>query len=103
MAAEAAEAVAITHAAVTFGRRRAQWGQTALMCAAHKGHTDCVRLLLDAGADTNAKMNVRVSAVTVCGCWAVVLGDWCERKHATRISVFSFYSRLFFDLVFYTF
>ena len=36
-----------------------QGGLTALMCAAEDGHTDCVRLLLRAGADKEAKSNVR--------------------------------------------
>jgi hypothetical protein len=40
-------------------RRRAQSGWTALIWAAEKGHADCARLLLDAGADKNAKTNVR--------------------------------------------
>jgi hypothetical protein len=31
------------------------------MRAAEKGHADCVRLLLDAGADKNARNNVRLS------------------------------------------
>jgi ankyrin repeat protein len=34
---------------------RAQDGRTALHVAAEKGHANCVRLLLDAGADTEAK------------------------------------------------
>jgi ankyrin repeat protein len=37
----------------------AQNGRTALFYAAIKGHAECVRLLLDAGADTEAKNNVR--------------------------------------------
>ncbi len=41
----------------------AQNGYTALICAAMNGHVDCARLLLDAGADKNAKNNVRASAV----------------------------------------
>jgi ankyrin repeat protein len=52
--------------AVRAGRRRrhigtltAQNGQNALIRAAMGGHTDCVRLLLDAGADKNAKTKVR--------------------------------------------
>ena len=36
-----------------------QNGHTALMCAAESGHVDCARLLLDAGADMNAKDVVR--------------------------------------------
>ncbi len=54
------------------GRRRHIWhshaqsGLTALVYAS--GHADCVRLLLDAGADMNAKNNVRdsVDPVRVC-------------------------------------
>ena len=41
---------------------RAQIESTALIRAAEEGHADCVRLLLDAGADKNAKDNVRASA-----------------------------------------
>ena len=36
----------------------AQDGRTALIWAAIGGHADCVRLLLDAGADRNAQENV---------------------------------------------
>ena len=42
---------------LVFANIRAQFGQTALMFAAREGHADCVRLLLDAGADKNAKCN----------------------------------------------
>ncbi len=35
-------------------------GWTALMCAAIGGRTDCMRLLIDAGADKDAKSVVRV-------------------------------------------
>jgi hypothetical protein len=38
----------------------AQGGWTALIRAARFGHTDCVRLLLDAGADKEAKDHVRI-------------------------------------------
>ena len=41
-----------------------QLGWTALMHAASKGRADCVRLLIDAGADKEAKDNVRVSVVS---------------------------------------
>jgi hypothetical protein len=37
-----------------------QGGYTALVWAAIKGHVDCLRLLLDAGANANAKDNVRI-------------------------------------------
>ncbi len=37
----------------------AQDGWTALMYAARVNHSDCVRLLLDAGADTNVKDKAR--------------------------------------------
>ncbi len=36
-----------------------QGGYTALMYAAYSGHVDCVRLLIDAGADKDATTNVR--------------------------------------------
>ncbi len=39
----------------------AQIGSTALIFAAHNGRADCVRLLLDAGADKDAKDKVRVN------------------------------------------
>jgi ankyrin repeat protein len=39
---------------------KSQLGQTALQSAAEKGHTDCVRLLLEAGADKETKDIVRV-------------------------------------------
>ena len=47
---------------------RAQLGRTALMWAVIKGHADCARLLLDAGADTKAKDRVRVPVRRVCDC-----------------------------------
>ena len=48
--------------------RRAQGGNTVLIHAAVKGYADCVRLLLDAGADKEAKNVVRASAgVVACG------------------------------------
>ncbi len=37
-----------------------QHGQAALICASLTGRADCVRLLLDAGADKEAKGHVRV-------------------------------------------
>ena len=36
-----------------------QFAYTALICAAACGRTECVRLLIDAGADKNAANNVR--------------------------------------------
>ncbi len=44
-----------------------QDGCTALLRAAESGHADCVRLLLDAGADKNAKNRVRVNTLSFCG------------------------------------
>ena len=37
----------------------AQYGLTALIWAAAEGHAECVRLLIDAGADKDVKNNVR--------------------------------------------
>ena len=41
-----------------------QYGRTALMGAAEYGHTDCARLLLDAGADKEVKEHVRARRST---------------------------------------
>ncbi len=45
-----------------------QNGWTALVWAAHMGHADCVRLLLDAGANKDTMNNVR--AIAGCFCLA---------------------------------
>ncbi len=56
-------------AAVTHVRRhigpRAQRGETPLIFAAERGHAECTRLLLDAGADKEATGYVRASVVVV--------------------------------------
>ena len=61
-----------------------QTGWTALLWAGWNGHEDCARLLLDAGADKEAKASVRgrsrsaSSIVCVCACYrgyARVLGS----------------------------
>ena len=46
-------------------REHAQDEMTALLWAAMEGHADCVRLLLDAGADKDAKNNVRNLPVSI--------------------------------------
>ena len=38
----------------------AQEGYTALIAAAHQGHTDCLRILMDGGAHKEADDKVRV-------------------------------------------
>jgi ankyrin repeat protein len=43
---------------------KAQNGKTALISASENGHVECARLLLDAGADKDAKTEVR--GVFVC-------------------------------------
>ena len=83
----------------------AQDGDTALNEAARNGHADCARLLLNAGADKEAKNNVRSSTgAGVCrdegvgsGEWAnAVDGMWCGvGRLVTCISAFSFYFRPF--------
>ena len=78
---------------------RAQGGRTALIGTAASGHADCARLLLDAGADTNAKNPVRASAGWV-ALGGVVEMDWCVRRHAVCISVFRSYFRRFSVWVF---
>ncbi len=57
----------------TFGAR-AQDGWTALIWAAEKGHADCARLLLDSGADKEAKDKVRATSAGVRG-WRA-FGVW---------------------------
>ncbi len=67
---------------------RAQNGSTALIRAAMKGHADCARLLLDAGADTEANDEVRASAgvgVRVLWYGAAVMVDWLVRRPAICI------------------
>ena len=44
---------------VCAGEYNAQYGWTALINAAAYGRAECVRLLIDAGADKEAKTNVR--------------------------------------------
>jgi ankyrin repeat protein len=55
----------------------AQYGTTALIWAAREGYADSVRLLIDAGADTEAKSQVRVS----CCLLAMVPSRLCLHFH----------------------
>ena len=57
------------------------------MLAAMEGHADCARLLLDAGADANAKTKVRVCRFCM---WSLLRG-----AVATNIFVFAFSIVLF--------
>ncbi len=73
--------------------RRTQDGRTALMFAAMEGHADCARLLLDAGADKDAKDIVRASAGVACGALGegeVVAIDWSVRRRVICWYVFRF-------------
>ncbi len=54
--------------------RRAQYGSTALIWAAMRGHADCARLLLDAGADKETTDDVRASAGRAFGAVIWVIG-----------------------------
>ena len=54
--------------ALAYGPATSQYGATALFVVARRGHKDMVKLLLDRGADLEAKM--WVSAVAVCCCAA---------------------------------
>ncbi len=46
--------------------KRQQNGNTALTCAAARGHTECLQLLLECGANKKAKNHVRNSCFSVC-------------------------------------
>ncbi len=52
---------------MTFGKFKPQWRSTALILAAANGHAKCARLLLDAGADKDAKNNVRRRSLLAIG------------------------------------
>ena len=59
----------------------AQSDSTALLCAAMRGHTDCLRLLLEHGADTEAKS--RVSFIVLCAdvcSWMLKVIIVCSRE-----------------------
>ena len=45
------------------GKLTARYGRTALMYACEKGHTEIVRLLVEKGADVNAKHKCAASCV----------------------------------------
>jgi ankyrin repeat protein len=53
-----------------------QDGRTALLCAAAKSHLDCVRLLVEAGADKTIKNNVHI-------CYRIMLSKFSRNvcKH----------------------
>ncbi len=74
------------------------------MYAAEKGHADCARLLLNAGAYKNATDEVRASAG--CGMWTRLgvrddtdVGMWCEETCHLHFS-FHFLFRTLDDLDF---
>jgi ankyrin repeat protein len=67
----------------THARALSQDGWTALMLAASRDRVDCVRLLLDAGADKEAKNDVRASAVVWEGALLLmVVMFWLCLEHA---------------------
>ena len=101
MAAAAEAAVAAAAAMCGYIGRRAQRGYTPLILATMDGRADCARLLLDAGADTEVKDQVRARAGVACGGIGVVVDAdnrmWCE--NACHFC-FLFYFRLFHDMNF---
>ncbi len=83
---------------------RAQNGCTALILAAGQGHADCARLLLDAGADKEAKMNVRRGVVEYIPCFFRFTiffgGSECENDTAfARTCLHCMIARMSFDRV----
>ncbi len=65
-----------------------QDGYTALIWAAQCGHTDCVRLLVEAGADKQAMTTVRALSrhmfLCVPYCLAIVRHYWSSLKHRVQ-------------------
>ena len=49
-----------------FDEYNSQYGWTALIWAALKSHTDCLRLLIDAGANKDARDDVRCWSLLCC-------------------------------------
>jgi ankyrin repeat protein len=49
----------MTEQLAAYLRVKTQDGDTALICSAEKGHMDCLRMLLESGADTEARGMVR--------------------------------------------
>ena len=74
---------------------RAQGGKTALMRAASIGRADCVRLLLDAGADKEARNDVRVFVCRVCVVGRAHFGVLRRSEHTAcsivKISIYILY------------
>ena len=73
----------IVHAVSLGNDRSAQNGQTALHWAALRGREACVQLLLDKGADPNARDQVRLSKVEAMVCTIA------DTKQDKRLSSFS--------------
>jgi ankyrin repeat protein len=67
---------------VVFYLLRLQDGETALIWAAQNGRADCVRMLLQSGADKDAQDKVR--ALTICFAYDLKVGVFSTR-HRTRI------------------
>jgi hypothetical protein len=63
-----------------------QDGFSALICAAQNGHSDCVRLLVEVGADKEAKKNVSYAA-----CFISLECVWCSKLYAYLFSSFFSY------------
>ena len=84
----------------------AQYGWTALIYAAVKGRADCARLLLDAGADTNAMSKVRARGGAMGGLrggmmMMLIIKVGCGvGKCAICLSVFIFHNRPFYNMCF---
>ncbi len=70
----------------SFMSRGQAWCFTALSQAASEGHTECLRLLLEAGADKDTRSFVRIST-TVFRCAHVDYASFCLKNGAlTRFS-----------------
>ncbi len=71
-----------------YHKQRTQDGETALMYAASRGHVDCARLLVGAGADKDARCNVR--GLRCCSAVVRKLVLFCADSFDDAISPFVF-------------
>ena len=81
---------------IDFGQSGLQHGFTALIWAAERGRAECVRLLIDAGTDKEAKTHVRAGR---CFAWRLLVIFLFIIIDSSCQSLFSF--QIFFYLLYF--